>query len=140
MRRLSVRVGLTGRFLLLSGIAVLAVGVFAFVVLSHLLRGRAISEAKASAALIARVGVQSHISSPQMQWGISRSSVRLLDQALHAHNVYGSQLLDLTVWNRAGIIVYSPKNRQGQIKDYSASTNTGADGTDSAARISALSG
>ena len=113
----------------------LAVGVFAFVVLSHLLRGRAISEAKDSAALIARVGVQSHISSAQMQWGISRSSVRLLDQALHAREVYGSQLLDLTVWNRAGIVVYSPTHRQGQVKDYGFSTNTGEDGTDSAGRI-----
>lgn len=79
----------------------LAVGVFAFVVLSHLLRGRAISEVKDSVALIARVGVQSHISSAQMQWGISRSSVRLLDQALHAREVHGSQLLDLTVCGTA---------------------------------------
>ena len=118
----------------------LAVGIFAFVVLSHLLRGRAISEAKDSAALIARVGVQSHISSAQMQWGISRSSVRLLDQALHAREVYGSQLLDLTVWNRAGIVVYSPTHRQGQVKDYGFSTNTGEDGADSAGRTRALSG
>ena len=140
MRRLGVRVGLTGRFLLLSGIAMLAVGVFAFVVLSHLLRGRAISEAKDSAALIARVGVQSHISSAQMQWGISRSSVRLLDQALHARDVYGSQLLDLTVWSRAGVVVYSPTHRQGQVKDYGFSTNTGEDTADSTARTRALSG
>jgi diguanylate cyclase len=140
MRRLGVRVGLTGRFLLLSGIAMLAVGIFAFVVLSHLLRGRAISEAKDSAALIARVGVQSHISSAQMQWGISRTSVGLLDQALHARNVYGSQLLDLTVWNRSGVVVYSPSHRQAQVKDYGFSTNTGENDADSAARTHALSG
>jgi diguanylate cyclase (GGDEF)-like protein len=140
MRRLSVRVGLTGRFLLLSGIAMLAMGILAFVVLSHLLRGRAISEAKASAALIARVGVQSHISSSQLEWGISHSSVGLLDQALHAQDVYGSQLLDLTVWNRAGVVVYSPTHRQATAKDYGFSTNTGVDLVGNSARVDALSG
>jgi diguanylate cyclase (GGDEF)-like protein len=140
MRRLRLRLGLTHRFLLLSGVALLALGICTYSVLSHLLRARAFAEAKATATLIARVGVQSHISSAQLTWGMSPSSERLLDQAIGSRDVYGSQLLDLTVWNRSGVLVYSPKHNQAPAQDYGFSTATGVDGPDSAARRKGLSG
>ena len=125
MRRLFSLSSLTRRFLVLSGIALVAVGFSAYGVLAHLLRGRATAEARASATLIARVGVQSHISSAQLANGISRPSERLLDQALQARDVYGSQLLDLSVWNRAGVLVYSAAHRQARGGDYGGSTTVG---------------
>jgi diguanylate cyclase (GGDEF)-like protein len=121
------RPSLTRRFLLLSGIALLAVGGSAYAVLAHLLRTRALAEAKASATLIARVGVQSHISSAQLATGISSSTRRLLDQAVHAREMYGSQLLDLTVWNRAGVLIYSPQHQGARQGDYGATTVIGLD-------------
>src|SRR5205085_10632408 len=75
---LRLRLGLTQRFLLLSGVSLLVLGVCAYSVLSHLLRARAFAEAKATATLIARVGVQSHISASQLTWGMSHSNERLL--------------------------------------------------------------
>ena len=140
MRPQALRLGLTRVFLLLSGFALLAVGVSAYAVLSHLLRTQAIAEAKASATLVARVGVQSHISSSQVTWGISRSSERLLDQALRSRDVYGSELLDLTVWNRSGVLVYSPGHGQAAARDYGSSNSIGVDGPDGSASRKALAG
>ncbi len=140
MRPLGLRLGLTHRFLLLSGVSLLALGVCAYSVLSHLLRARAFDEAKATATLVARVGVQSHISSSQLTWGMSPSSERVLDQAIRSGDVYGSELLDLTVWNRSGVLVYSPKHDQAPAQDYGFSTATGVDGPGSVARRRGLSG
>ena len=140
MRPLRLRLGLTHRFLLLSGVSLLALGICAYSVLSHLLRARAIAETKATATLVARVGVQSHISSAQLTWGMSPASERLLDQAIHSRDVYGSQLLDLTVWNRSGVLVYSPTHDQAPAQDYGFSTATGVDGPDSVARRRGLAG
>ena len=137
---LRLRLGLTHRFMLLSGVSLLVLGICAYSVLSHLLRARAFAEAKATATLIARVGVQSHISSSQLTWGMSRSNQRLLDQALRSRDVYGSQLLDLTVWNRTGVLVYSPKHDQAPAQDYGFSLATSVEGPDSDARRRGLSG
>ena len=68
------------------------------------------------------------------------ASERLLDQAIHSRDVYGSQLLDLTVWNRSGVLVYSPTHDQAPAQDYGFSTATGVDGPDSVARRRGLAG
>jgi diguanylate cyclase (GGDEF)-like protein len=130
---------LTASFLLLTAAALLTLGFLAFAVLRNVLRDHAMKQARETAMLVARVGVQSHLSASELTWGLSPARERLLDEAVRARGVYGSKILGLEVWNRAGVSLYTPDHRQANEQDYSLSTTVG-DGSDNPAVRSALSG
>jgi hypothetical protein len=100
------RIGLLGRFSLLSLAATLLLGV----VLGHMLDGqirkRAVEHASESAAIAARFGVLPQISWTDLQTGLSGDQVAALDSLLVEGYQTGS-VTSVEVWSSRGKLVYA---------------------------------
>lgn len=100
------KVGLLGKFALASLVPIVLLGL----VLAHFvaagIRERAVSDAAKSAELIARLGIQPHLSPADVSEGISPSHRRALDQTLRTGLARGD-VVRVKVWNRDFRVAYS---------------------------------
>jgi diguanylate cyclase (GGDEF)-like protein len=106
------RVGLLGRFTLLSLLVTILLGVALGASLESQIRGRAIKNAATSAELVARFGIEPQLSPAALQDGLSPEAVGALNGLL-AGGLDDNSIVTIEVQDRHGRVVYS--NRRGQI-------------------------
>jgi diguanylate cyclase (GGDEF)-like protein len=106
------RIGLLGRFSLLSLLATVLLGVILGTTLQSQIRSRAIGDAADSAELVARFGIQPQLSPAAIRNGLSREAVASLDSLLHGGYTDGS-IVSIEVQTPQGKVIYS--NRSSQI-------------------------
>src|SRR5439155_5684028 len=100
------RVGLLGKFALASLVPILLLGLVLAHVLRGEIRGRALLNARQSAALLDQSLVQPQLSQTELRTGLSEAHVRALDRTLRA-SLAGKQIARIKVWNREGRAVYA---------------------------------
>jgi diguanylate cyclase (GGDEF)-like protein len=106
------RIGLLGRFTVLSLLAMILLGVVLGATLESQIRSRTIDDAASSAELVARFGIQPQLSAASLDQGLSREAITSLDTLLRSGYTGGS-IASIEVQNRRGKIIYS--NNEGQI-------------------------
>jgi len=106
------RIGLLGRFSLLSLLVTLLLGVALAATLESQIHKRAIHDSASSAQLVARFGIQPQLSPAALKDGLSPEAVSALDELLGA-GLAGGTILEIEVQNRQGKVIYS--NRHDQI-------------------------
>ena len=106
------RVGLLGRFSLLSLLATILLGVALGTTLRSQIRHRAISDAANSAQLVARFGIQPQLSRAALRDGVSPEAVASLDSLLSG-GYRGKSIVAIEVQTKRGKIIYS--NRHSEI-------------------------
>jgi diguanylate cyclase (GGDEF)-like protein len=102
----SLRLGLVGRFALVSLIPIVVLGIALSHVLRAEIRARALSNARADASLLERTIVQSRLTPNQLRNGLDPAQVRELDRSLHA-SLQGGEIARIKVWDPQGHVVYS---------------------------------
>jgi diguanylate cyclase (GGDEF)-like protein len=84
-------------------------------VLQHMLAGqirsRSVNEARRSAVLIAKVGIQPQVSPLDFRRGLTPGRVAELDRALRS-SVATSEIKRIKIWNRKGLVLYSDDKEQ----------------------------
>jgi diguanylate cyclase (GGDEF)-like protein len=100
------RVGLLGKFAFASLVPILLLGLVLAHVLRGQIRGRALLNARQSAALLDQSLVQPQLSRTDLRTGLSEARVRALDRTLQA-SLAGKQIARIKVWNREGRAVYA---------------------------------
>jgi len=111
------RIGLLGRFTLLSLLVTILLGVALGASLESQIRSRAIQDAASSAQLVARFGIEPQLSPAALREGISPEVVGALDGLLQAGYADGS-IVTIEVQNPRGKVVYS--NHHSAIGDVHA--------------------
>jgi diguanylate cyclase (GGDEF)-like protein len=106
------RIGLLGRFSLLSLVATVLLGVALGATLESQIRSRAIHDAAGSAELVARFGIQPQLSAASLKDGLSPEAVTALNGLLRAGYSDGS-IVSIEVQDTHGKVIYS--NRPAQI-------------------------
>jgi diguanylate cyclase (GGDEF)-like protein len=89
-----------------SALAVLALGGFLFHVLDSSIRARALASARQSAVLTARAVVAPHVSSAQLDHGLTPRQLSTLDREA-GRGLQSAGVTRIKLWNRDGRIVYS---------------------------------
>jgi len=105
------RIGLLGRFSLLSLLVTVLLGVVLAATLESQIRRRAIDDAASSAQLVARFGIQPQLSPAAMKDGLSPEAVSALDELLSA-GLAGGTILEIEVENRQGRVIYSNSHEE----------------------------
>jgi diguanylate cyclase (GGDEF)-like protein len=100
---------LLGRFTLLSGLAVVAMGFALAQTLKHQIHGRALSNAAQSADLIARFGIQPQLAATDLDRPLAPEAIDALDMLLQA-GYTSESVMSISVWNAGGRIVYSSEH------------------------------
>jgi diguanylate cyclase (GGDEF)-like protein len=83
-----------------------ALGVVLASQVRHVAATRAMDDAKGSAELISRLGIQSRLSPTSLRDGLSPTSYAALDSAVRS-DLLGTRVVRLKVWNAADRVVYS---------------------------------
>lgn len=97
---------LTRQVALLSLVPIVALGFILARVLQAQIVSRALSDADQSAQLIARIGIQPHLTPRDLRYGLSAAGVRSLDEQLRARSVT-RDLARIKIWNAKDQVVYS---------------------------------
>src|SRR4051812_20012452 len=104
--RLTERLGLLGRFSVLSLVSLAALGV----VLAHFfdarIHDRALASSAQEAELITRFGITPQISGTDLSQGLSPEAINALDGLLHA-GYTSYPVKEIRIWNARGRVVYS---------------------------------
>jgi diguanylate cyclase (GGDEF)-like protein len=98
---------LVPQFALLSGIAILILGVALGAYLNILIRDHAESNAVQSARVLAGIGIQPLISQSDLQTGLTPDRVAALDSAVNSSKLLGTELARINIWNPEHRVVYS---------------------------------
>jgi diguanylate cyclase (GGDEF)-like protein len=98
---------LVPQFALLSGIAILILGVALGAYLNILIRDHAESNAVQSARVLAGIGIQPLISQSDLQTGLTPDRVAALDSAVNSSKLLGTELARINIWNPQHRVVYS---------------------------------
>jgi diguanylate cyclase (GGDEF)-like protein len=106
------KIGLLGRFSLLSLLATILLGVALGATLESQLRDRAIRNNAQSAELVAHFGIQPQLTPAALTQGLSREAVQALDALLRS-GYTDSSVVAIEVKNAGGRVIYS--SRPGQI-------------------------
>jgi diguanylate cyclase (GGDEF)-like protein len=106
MRRRLPRVGLLGRFSLMSLIPIVLLGLVLAHTLRDQVRARSLANARESAELISKSAIQSRVSPRDVKNGLSNQRVRALDKEFR-HSRIGTRVARIKLWNRSHQIVYS---------------------------------
>ena len=106
------KIGLLGRFSLLSLLVTVALGIALACTLESQIRTRAIQDASSSAQLVARFGIQPQLSPAALRDGLSPEAIAALDDLLRG-GYSGGTIVTLEVEDRKGRVVYS--NRKSEI-------------------------
>jgi diguanylate cyclase (GGDEF)-like protein len=106
MRQFSGRLGLLGRFSILSLAAFVLLGL----VLAHTLQGqvrdRSLANARQTAEILAKFGIQPRVSPVDLSRGLSARKIRTLDDETKSSGVR-ARVTRIKLWTRAGKVVYS---------------------------------
>jgi len=100
------RLGLVGKFAVVSLVPIVLLGIVLAQVLRAEIRQRALVNARQSAALLDQSLVQPRLTASDLANGLSATRVRTLDRALQA-SVAGKQIARIKVWNRDARAVYA---------------------------------
>jgi diguanylate cyclase (GGDEF)-like protein len=100
------RVGLLGKFAVVSLVPIVLLGLALAYVLRGEIRQRALSDARQSAVLLEQSIVQPQLAAGDLKVGLSNARIRALDHALRA-SLAGHQVARIKVWNRDARAVYS---------------------------------
>jgi diguanylate cyclase (GGDEF)-like protein len=98
---------LVPQFALLSGIAILILGIALGAYLNILIRDHAESNAVQSARVLAGIGIQPLISQSDLQTGLTPDRVAALDSAVNSSKLLGTELARINIWNPEHRVVYS---------------------------------
>ena len=104
------KLGLLGKFALLSFAPVLVLGLVLAEFLRSQIHDHAVSEARRAAILVAELGLQPQLSESDLTGGLTLGKISLLDRSLRS-GIEASDVKGLKVWNRRGTIVYSHDHR-----------------------------
>src|SRR4051812_12663763 len=117
LRRLPVRLfravrrlGLLGRFSLLSLAAVAVLGLVLAHFVAQRIEHRALASAAEEAQLVTRFGITPQISGADLRAGLSQEAIDSLNQLLHA-GYTSSPVEEIRIWNRGGRVVYANEHR-----------------------------
>jgi diguanylate cyclase (GGDEF)-like protein len=105
------RLGLLGRFTLLSMLATVLLGIVLGQTLEGQIRKRAINNAADSALLVARFGIQPQISFEDLKGGLNQNGRQILDNLLRA-GYTSSSVVSIEVQNTHGQVIYSNHTEQ----------------------------
>jgi diguanylate cyclase (GGDEF)-like protein len=100
------RLGLVGKFAVVSLVPIMLLGIVLAHVLRAEIRQRALVNARQSAALLDQSLVQPRLTASDLTNGLSATRVRTLDRALQA-SLAGKQIARIKVWNRDARAVYA---------------------------------
>jgi diguanylate cyclase (GGDEF)-like protein len=107
---LSRRLGLLGRFSVLSLASLAALGVVLALFFDARIHDRALASSAQEAELITRFGITPQISGADLSQGLSPEAINALDSLLHAgYTSYPVQ--EIRIWSAAGRVVYSNDNK-----------------------------
>src|SRR5438477_7490496 len=106
LRRALLLPSLLARFAAVSAIAVLCLGSVLFHVLDSSIRSRALASARESAVLTARAVVAPHISSAELQQGLTPTQLSDLDREV-GQGLTSAGITRIKLWNLDGRVVYS---------------------------------
>ena len=104
------KLGLLGKFALLSFAPVLVLGLVLGQFLRNQIHDNAVAESRRAAILIAELGLQPQLSSEDMQRGLTEEDVAALDRSL-GPGIAASDIEGVKIWNRHGEIVYANDHR-----------------------------
>jgi diguanylate cyclase (GGDEF)-like protein len=105
------RLSLLGKFGVLSAVLIALIGVVLGRSMQTLIHDRAIDNARRSAMLVSRVGVQAHVTKRELRRGLRPESAAMLDEAVTTKDAVGRQIEGVTIWNRRLDTVYSEDRR-----------------------------
>ncbi len=105
------KIGLLGRFSVLSLLVTIVLGVALGATLESQIRSRAIRDAAQSAQLVARFGIQPQLSAAALNQGLSPEAVAALDGLLRG-GYSGGSIVSIEVENSRGTVLYSNQHEQ----------------------------
>ena len=97
---------LLGKVALLSLVPVVALGVTLGILLNNLIRDQVLNNAKESAVLVSRMGIQPLLSPEDVEQGLSWQRLWTFDKALTSSGL-NKRVEQIKIYNRAGDVVYS---------------------------------
>jgi diguanylate cyclase (GGDEF)-like protein len=100
------RLGLLGKFAVLSFLPVLVLGVALGTYLEGRIHERAVTKSQRAAQLIAQLGIQPQLTAIDLERGLSPAQLIEIDRSL-AGGLADSDIEGVKIWNRAGTIVYA---------------------------------
>jgi len=104
------KLGLLGKFALLSFTPMLALGLVLGQFLRNQIHESAVAESRRAAILIAELGLQPQLSKEDMQRGLTEKGVAALDRSL-GPGIAASDIEGVKIWNHHGEIVYANDHR-----------------------------
>jgi diguanylate cyclase (GGDEF)-like protein len=100
------KLSLMWKFSLVAILPIALLGLVLQHTLQGQIRGRSLTEARRSAALIAQVGIQPQLSPLDFRRGLTPGRIGSLDRALSS-SITSSEIERIKVWNRKGLVIYS---------------------------------
>ena len=104
--RFTSRISLLGKVALLSLVPVVALGITLGILLNNLIRDQVLGNARESAVLVSRMGVQPLLSPEDIEQGLSWQRLWKFDEALTSSGL-NKRVEQIKIYNRDGDIVYS---------------------------------
>ena len=105
------KLGLLGKFALLSALPVIALGLALGLYLRAQIRERAVDNARDAARLIAQLGIQPMLSPLDLRRGLSPSQLVAIDASLR-NALSDGEVEGVKIWNHDGWVVYSNDRAQ----------------------------
>ncbi len=101
-----IRVGLLGKFALVSLVPIVLLGLTLAHFVQIQIRERALADAVRSAELVARLGVQPHLSKADISQGLSSKRLQAVDQAVRT-SLLGRDVSRIKIWSPDSRVVYA---------------------------------
>ena len=129
LRRLRPRT-LVSQFAVLSGSAIVLLGVSLGAFLNVLIRDHAEANAVQSAQVIAGIGIAPLLTQADLQSGLTAEHIQALDSAVTSSKLLGTELTRINIWNEQHRDVYSnDHSRIGKVFPPSSELNDALAGT-----------
>jgi signal transduction histidine kinase len=103
------RVGLLGKFAILSLIPMVLLGVVLADTFSERIRRRALENATGAATLVAQLGIQPLVSPDSLREGLTPAQLEALDDAVRT-GLLGKEVVRVKIWSRDHRILYSDQH------------------------------
>ena len=104
--RFTSRMSLLGKVALLSLVPVVALGITLGILLNNLIREQVLNNARESAVLVSRMGVQPLLSPEDIEQGLSWQRLWKFDEALTSSGL-NKRVEQIKIYNRDGDVIYS---------------------------------